>query len=409
MNGTKSQVDRILRGLPREEPTGILAEAERKIRESQAGWRPVYFVPPPDDKVTFSNSPPAAYSVDPELAAEVSEQGTPILPAPMWPRDWDDTSRIRYMGPKTIRETIYGPEERKMPTTDVEGKVWPSQTAAGLIEHRGGWKYEARTRRIIVGEGDTLWGVARDLTGSGANYKLIFAREFWETIIRPGQKIPLNMVQGIYRAWTKEIWEAVVTDMTWEEFLARGKPAASERQATTPRDEMGAEATGLPRIPKMFKGHTQDQERAWLNALAAHAQKAKEDTAHRVFVSVQLAQAILESSWGTRAIFTHAYNIGGIKGRGDAGSVHFRTPEYTKTGQQIFIVAKFAQHSSPYEGLKAHGLMISRAQRYAGAAQAKTPEDQIREIAKAGYATDPRYAEKLINILYEQKLKLYDK
>lgn len=40
--------------------------------------------------------------------------------------------------------------------------------------------------------------------------------------------------------------------------------------------------------------------------------------------------------------------------------------------------------------------------------RAGTPEEQIREMARAGYATDPNYVEKVTQIIESYKLKDYD-
>jgi len=38
----------------------------------------------------------------------------------------------------------------------------------------------------------------------------------------------------------------------------------------------------------------------------------------------------------------------------------------------------------------------------------ETAEEQIREIHRAGYATDPEYTFKIINMIYKYKLKKLD-
>lgn len=49
---------------------------------------------------------------------------------------------------------------------------------------------------------------------------------------------------------------------------------------------------------------------------------------HRVPASLTIAQAILESGWGTSELATKANNLFGIKGTGPAGTYRKVSPEY---------------------------------------------------------------------------------
>lgn len=166
---------------------------------------------------------------------------------------------------------------------------------------------------------------------------------------------------------------------------------------------------GMPEIPEMFEGDRRSKRVLWLSRIAAYAQKAKRDSGHRVFVSVQLAQGALETGWGHTESFKTGHSFLGVKGRGDAGSGTYATTEVVD-GKEVPIRDKFAHYSSVYEACRAQGMLISTAKRYEKAANAKTPEEQIRHIRYGGYATAPpeEYIRAIIRIMEGYDLKKYD-
>jgi len=61
---------------------------------------------------------------------------------------------------------------------------------------------------------------------------------------------------------------------------------------------------------------------------------------------------------------------------------------------------RFANYSDINECFRTHGRYLSRLKRFSNAfANVSSPEEFAREIAKAGYATDPLYSIKLITIM----------
>ena len=171
-------------------------------------------------------------------------------------------------------------------------------------------------------------------------------------------------------------------------------------------NETVEQSTGLPPVPSMSSTSTTSQRVAWLNAMAAYARFVKTQTGNSIFVSVQLAQAALETGWGTSTLFTQANNFGGVKGVGDAGGILLPTQENVD-GRVITVMAQFRKYSSLIAAFTDQALVLDAA-RYATARSAKTPEDQIRAIAAAGYATDPNYATKIIRHHSRLQPKQYD-
>jgi len=130
-----------------------------------------------------------------------------------------------------------------------------------------------------------------------------------------------------------------------------------------------------------------------------------------IFPSVKAAQAALESDYG-RSI--PGRNMFGIKAKGQ------KTPFWTgdstdqKTREVINGVSQtitdgFRAYPTVSDSIKDHTYFLQTIGRYEKVFTAATPEDQARELQKAGYATDPNYANALISIINKYNLKELDK
>jgi hypothetical protein len=110
---------------------------------------------------------------------------------------------------------------------------------------------------------------------------------------------------------------------------------------------------------------------------------------------VAAAQWALESSWGKSV--SGKNNYFGIKAQpGEAGTSKSTTEFYN--GAPATEVARFADYNSVFECLQAR-LKFLRKSRYTGYWKSKTDEEACFGLQNAGYATDPNYAAKLIDIL----------
>ena len=117
-----------------------------------------------------------------------------------------------------------------------------------------------------------------------------------------------------------------------------------------------------------------------------------------------LAQAALETGWGRRQITTangsDSHNLFGIK----AGS-HWRgattdivTTEYVN-GQPQKQVDRFRVYPSYEAAFTDYARLIGDNPRYAKVVDAPSAEHAARALQRAGYATDPAYANKLITLM----------
>lgn len=136
-----------------------------------------------------------------------------------------------------------------------------------------------------------------------------------------------------------------------------------------------------------------------------------------IFPSVKMAQAILESSTAQGvaggSILARKYNnYFGIKADSSwkGKSVNLNTGEVFN-GNHVVINDSFRVYSAPVDSFKDHTSFLEENQRYtnAGVFSAETPEDQARALKRAGYATDPDYAETLISLIRNYNLNELDK
>lgn len=119
--------------------------------------------------------------------------------------------------------------------------------------------------------------------------------------------------------------------------------------------------------------------------------------------SILAAQCILETGWGKhvpvcRKTGKYSYNLFGIKGKGPNGSVEIITHEYI-AGEKVKVIGEFRAYNNYSESFIDYGNLILGAKRYKQAVINKgDPEKYIRAIWKAGYATDPKYPDKILRI-----------
>lgn len=155
---------------------------------------------------------------------------------------------------------------------------------------------------------------------------------------------------------------------------------------------------------KKLSNHLTD----FIDKLLPHAKIASQSTG--IPPHFMLAQAALESGWGKHEI-RHAdnspsYNLFGIKAganwKGDV--VETVTTEYINGAPQK-VVEKFRAYSSYAEGFSDYASLLLDNPRYAKVLKTNDAVTFANGLQRAGYATDPMYAEKLIRILNSETLQ----
>ena len=123
-----------------------------------------------------------------------------------------------------------------------------------------------------------------------------------------------------------------------------------------------------------------------------------------LFFPTVVAQKCLESGYGESSLAMNDFNFGGIKYNpnlpGVIGYVVKDTFEY-RGGRKIPVQAKFSKFKDVESGINAT-ITVLKGDRYKDARlNAKTPQEQVLMIARAGYTTTPAntYLSKLKGII----------
>ena len=122
-----------------------------------------------------------------------------------------------------------------------------------------------------------------------------------------------------------------------------------------------------------------------------------------LYPSVILAQAAVESNFGESELSKHYNNYFGIKGEGVV------LPTVEMEGEEKKMVQDgFRTYGSARESFYDYGKLIAKAPRYEAVRTAESPEAYARALHPAGYSTNPRYGEILVQMMKDYNLTSYD-
>jgi hypothetical protein len=166
------------------------------------------------------------------------------------------------------------------------------------------------------------------------------------------------------------------------------------KQPTLPWCEMPADPA--PESPEEFI--------AWAAELA---QDGWEE--HRVPAPVTIAQAINESGWGGSALTKEGNAYFGIKCFGEPGPVAAGCRPYptSECDERDCVPTEgvFRVYHSAADSFADHGRFLTENPRYEPAfAHTDDPDEFARQIHRAGYATAPDYADRLIALMRDYDL-----
>lgn len=154
-----------------------------------------------------------------------------------------------------------------------------------------------------------------------------------------------------------------------------------------------------------------------LSVSAQRRNKAYEDYIHKyrkiavdemkrfhIPASITLAQGLLESGAGKSALARRSNNHFGIKCGGSWKGKTVRANDDAPN-------ECFRAYKHPKDSYRDHSVFLSTGARYAFLFRLKITDYKgwARGLKKAGYATDPRYADRLINIIELYDLNEYDR
>ena len=128
-----------------------------------------------------------------------------------------------------------------------------------------------------------------------------------------------------------------------------------------------------------------------------------------ILASLTIAQAILESGFGTSELAVNGKALFGIKASNWTGKTYTKqTSEYVD-GKYITVTASFRAYDSWADSIADHGAFLSGKSRYANLIGEIDYKEACRKVKEDGYATSPTYTEKLIALIERYDLTKYDK
>ncbi|MBE0621530.1 MAG: flagellar assembly peptidoglycan hydrolase FlgJ [Burkholderiales bacterium] len=193
--------------------------------------------------------------------------------------------------------------------------------------------------------------------------------------------------------------EVMLRQLTHNQAAAAGAPAAPPAAGAMPAPRFG---------PGDVDTDAPQQGQDFLMRMKEHALEASNATG--IPARFLLGQAALESGWGKHEIRaadgSQSFNLFGIKaGRNWKGAtVDVMTTEYVD-GTPHKMTQKFRAYGSYAEGFQDYAALMQGNQRYAEVLKQRDSAGFAQGLQRAGYATDPRYADKLTSILNGARMR----
>ena len=239
-----------------------------------------------------------------------------------------------------------------------------------------------------------------------------FGDEGKTTAAIEGKDLPAYRLPG---ATTTQLPVPVMNYIAQNPAVKTHELASHQPHKSASESELGAQVdqvavTKLTESPKpALTSQTFEPFYGWSNAstfvndLWPHAEKAAAKLG--VSAKVLVAQSALETGWGKHAMKkpdgSVAFNLFGIKAKSDwAGqSVQHNTLEF-RNGAMQQESAHFRAYDSVSDSLDGYVSFVQSSPRYAEALQHRGSDAHyIKNLHRAGYATDPNYADKVLNII----------
>ncbi|MEC7983724.1 MAG: glucosaminidase domain-containing protein [Myxococcota bacterium] len=126
-----------------------------------------------------------------------------------------------------------------------------------------------------------------------------------------------------------------------------------------------------------------------------------------IYPSVVLAQAILESGWGTSNLTVNHNNLFGVKAPRGKNSVEITTIE-SVNGKKVYQKATFRRFTSWDDSIAYHGRLLGGSHYYAFAKPIARSGAHYLELIAPRYASQPGYAKYVQAILAEYNLDMWD-
>lgn len=155
----------------------------------------------------------------------------------------------------------------------------------------------------------------------------------------------------------------------------------------------------------------EESRQAFIEKIAPTAQIIQ--TTYDIPASIIMAQAALESDFGTSELASDYHNLFGIKASQGMDQVVLPTAEYMND-RWVTIKSAFRVYPDWDTSLIDHAQLIRKGtldnpNRYNLVTTAGSYEQAASGLVQGGYATDPKYADKLVGMIETYGLDKYDK
>lgn len=127
-----------------------------------------------------------------------------------------------------------------------------------------------------------------------------------------------------------------------------------------------------------------------------------------ILPSITIAQAILESNNGNSELAKNANALFGIKANNWSGKTYNKLTHEYVNGVKVQVSANFRAYNTWEESIKDHSNFLLK-DRYKALIGEIDYKKACQALYNAGYATDPEYPSKLINLIEKHKLHKFDK
>ena len=148
----------------------------------------------------------------------------------------------------------------------------------------------------------------------------------------------------------------------------------------------------------------------FIKEIAGYAQTEYKKRSKSVLPSVCIAQACLETGYGSSSLMTKARAYFGIKWTKGCGfNAYSSSTKEVYDGKTCTITAAFRAYDTPADSVADYYDLICNSSRYKAAVGEKDYKKAITAIKNGGYATDPDYVSKVVSIIETNNLTQYDK
>ena len=129
----------------------------------------------------------------------------------------------------------------------------------------------------------------------------------------------------------------------------------------------------------------------------------------KIPASFTIAEAALESGWGSSQLASQGCNLFGVKAdRAWTGeTLAMRTREFVR-GQWVVIPALWRKYPDWLGCIEDHAAFLIRNRRYKTCFDCVDGKGFARAVAAAGYATDPDYAGKICALIDSHHMDAFD-